>query len=148
MPAPLGWYWWDTAIDPAIPLAPLPEWLVEAIRPRVEAVAASAPDYLMPGLSRYGRAALDGAGKDIMSVAPGKQEVTLNNKSFWIGQLVAGWEIPRGLAKDAMIFAVSKMPNYDPQNPWLLADITKKIEDSISAGCRKPAVPTKERKNA
>ena len=145
LPAPTGGYWWDPHLSPeAVPLAPMPDWLIEATRPAPERIEARAPDYLMPGLSRYGRAALDGAGKDIMAAPAGQQEMTLNNKAYWIGQLVAAGEIPRGLANDALLFAASQMPNYDAKNCWHVTDLTKKIADAVAAGSQQPATPRKE----
>ena len=149
LPAPDGGYWWDPHLHlETVPLAPIQEWLTEATRPALERIEAKAPDYLLPGLSRYGRAALDGAGKDILSASVGQQEITLNNKTFWIGQLVAAGEIPHGLARDALIYAASQMPNYNAHCRWLLADITKKITDSLYAGVKRPAPARKEYKHA
>lgn len=147
LPAPVGGYWWDPHFDlDKVPLAPMPEWLIEATRPKVERIEVKAPDYVMPGLSRYGRGSLDGAGRDIINAPAGAQESTLNGRAFWIGQLVGGGEIPLALARDALIYAASKMPNYDPRRAWQLQDITKKITAGLDAGMKKPFTPEKERK--
>lgn len=151
LPAPVGGYTWDPHLSlDAVPLAPMPPWLVAATRPRpVEPIQAKAPDYLMPGLSRYGEAALDGAGRDIIAATAGAQESTLNGRAHWIGQLVAGGEIPRDLARDALVYAASMMTSHDPGRPWRLDDIAKKINAALDAGAKKPASPpVKERKHA
>ena len=140
LPAPVGGYWWDPFLSAdAVPLAPLPDWLNAATRPPAERIEAKAPDYLLPGLSRYGRAALDGAGKDIMAAPAGQQETTLNRKAYWIGQLVAAGEIPRAIAKEALIFAASRMPDHDAHCRWQIAALTKKISDAVDAGSSRPA---------
>jgi hypothetical protein len=150
LPAPAGGYWWDTHLAlGTLPLSPMPDWLADAVAlPIVAPIEAAPPAYEVPGLSRYGRGALDGAGKDIIAAPAGQQETTLNGRAYWIGQLVTSGEIPRDLAKDVLIYAASQMPNYTPNNRWLIADITKKIADSLDAGMKRPASPRKELRHA
>lgn len=149
LPTPVGGYRWDPRLSfETVPLAPMSEWLLRAVQPPVERIEAKTPDYLLPGLSRYGRGALDGAGRDIIAAPAGQQEATLNSKAFWIGQLVAGGEIPFDLARDALVYAGNQMASHTPGNPWLLSDITKKINVALAAGKNRPATAPKERHHA
>lgn len=147
LPAPTGGYSWDPHLHPdKVPLAPMPQWLIDATRPKpVAQQQVAKPVYEVPGLSVYGRAALDGAGRDIIAAPAGAQETTLVGRCYWIGRLVGGGEIPHDLARDAMRYAASKMPAYDAHRPWHPDDLAKKVTDAIDAGAKKPAAPRKER---
>lgn len=145
LPAPCGGYAWDPHVNlDTTPLAPMPAWLIEATRPKPERIEAKAPDYLMPGLSRYGRAALDGAGRDIITAPAGAQESTLNGRAYWIGQLVGGGEIPHRFARDVLLYAAAQMANYDRHRPWRAKEIESKVSEAIATGMKRPAAPSGE----
>ncbi|MCW0206022.1 MAG: bifunctional DNA primase/polymerase [Achromobacter sp.] len=150
LPAAGGRYRWDPHLSlDAVPLAPMPEWLVKAVQPApVERIVTPAPVMTLPGLSRYGRAALDGAGHDIIAAPAGQQETTLNGKGYWIGQLVAGGEIPFELARDALIYAAAQMPNHVAGNPWQHEDLTRKVNAALAAGMNRPVTAPKESTHA
>lgn len=150
LPAPVGGYAWDAHLHPdLVPLARMPEWLIEATRPKpVERPQMAKPAYEQPGLSAYGRASLDGAGRDIIAAPAGAQETTLVGRCYWVGRLVGGGEIPHDLARDALAYAAARMPAYDPHRPWNPDDLAKKVIDAINAGAKKPAAPKKERAHA
>jgi hypothetical protein len=64
--------------------------------------------------------------------------LSLNDETYGIGQLVAGQELPRGIALTELYRAASQMPSYDPRNPWRPAQLKSIIERGFAHGLRKP----------
>jgi hypothetical protein len=67
-------------------------------RPKMSLTALTALTALTP----YGAAALAGAFQTVEGTAEGGRNATLNTEAFRIGQLVAGGEIPRELARERL----------------------------------------------
>lgn len=99
-------YQWALGLSPDdVSFAPLPEAVVEALRaPRPKSVPAPAapPADDGRGASRYGARALAGECAAVASAMEGTRNDTLNRAAFAIGQLVAGGEIPEGLAVQSL----------------------------------------------
>jgi putative DNA primase/helicase len=127
---------WDPhlALD-AVPIAPMPAWMVvkepEAEKPR-ERSNRSAP------ISSYGEAALNSAMRAIIDAAAGSQRDTLNRECYSIGQLVAGLEIPADIAVEDLLWAATRMQSHDPRRPWKSGQAAKMAKEALIDGQRSP----------
>lgn len=82
------------------PIAPLPEWLAELMRPVVHAPAA--PAKFAETTSPWGYKALHACLELIADAVPGTVNDTINHESFRIAQAVAGGEIVSEEAYEAI----------------------------------------------
>jgi hypothetical protein len=123
--------------DPNIPLPEAPAWAEIAIRRASNLEGAAEPSEYRCS-SPYGQAILASACEAITEAPGGKQEVTLNDRSYQIGRYVGGGLIEQEGATNELILAGLKMVDYDPKDEWTEKQIDKKVKDAIEAGMLKP----------
>jgi hypothetical protein len=129
---------WDPHLSlDAVPIAEMPQWLVDATAPPPAVKEAARPKYAGK-LSRYGEVALDDAIKRILGAGAGIQEQTFNRECFSIGQLAGGGVIPAGLAMDGLLWATRRVSSLDARRPWRAADLERKARASFTDGLRDP----------
>jgi len=107
--------------------AAAPAWLIDLVKVVEAAPAAPMKTRVAERgrASRYGEAALTGACGDVRSCPPGQQNETLYAKACSVGALVAGGEIDRGYALDALIDAGLGMATS--KGPWTRAQIESAV---------------------
>jgi hypothetical protein len=130
--------WWPAIGLPVPcegPLAVWPDWLAPPL-PQRRTTDCSVP--ACNGLSRYAEAALDNACRAIIGAPAGCQETTLVSESFSIGTLAGAGGIPAYFARDALRWAASRMPSYDPQRPWRSDELINKVDRAFDAGTSRP----------
>jgi hypothetical protein len=136
VPSPGSGYHWDPHWNlDTTPLAPVPA----ALLPREP--TRSATNRLVrqtTGLSPYAEAALGGACRHIIEAPAGEQEKTLNSEAFAIGTLAGAGAIPSDFARQALIWAARKIPDYDNRHPWRAVEIEHKVDRAFENGMRHP----------
>jgi len=137
-PSPGSGYEWDPHLGIDTPMLEVPEALLPK---ETSSHKPGTPPEAVPGLSAYGQAALDGAGRDILAAPHGEQEATLNGRCYWIGQLSAWGEIPRTFALDVLRYAARQLVCYDPSRPWSTLELERKVNTAFAAGMRHPRGP-------
>jgi putative DNA primase/helicase len=131
---------WDPLLGLDMPFAPMPDWLVIA-EPEPQATAHASRLSRPQQLTRYAEAALDGAVKAIVNAPAGRQRDRLNSEVYSIARLVAGGEMPAGLAIEALLWAALQMPSLDPRWPWRPADLDKMVRRAFADGLARPRQP-------
>lgn len=137
-----------------LPIADMPEWLVEAcLPPKREPKPPLPPNPARKtdtvGGSVYGIKALEAECDAIRGASFGSQEQTLNNAAFSLAQLIAGGELDREHVVRKLREAASSMPDQSGREPWTWESIDKKIEHGIADGARRPRTapePARERR--
>lgn len=114
-----------------MPLAAAPDWLLALTAPAPPAPAPQRPPRakIAGRATRYGEAALTGACRDIEQARPGTQSQTLWDKSIHVGALVAGEEIERGYAEDALVDAGLRMQAGG--KPWTRAQVESHVRRAL-----------------
>lgn len=118
-----------------IPLAPLPVWIVDTLRPPQKKHRSSASNAPPPG-SRYVEAAVERECAAVASAVAGRRNATLNASAFSLGQLVGSGALDRRRAEDALLAAALRceLPEYEA---------IKTIANGLDAGEQEPrSVPT------
>lgn len=120
--------------------ADMPAWLLDLIDPPQAPRPAPAPVRRAEdgNGTRYGMAALDDECQAIMSAPFGQQESTLNAAALKIGALIAGGELARGYAMEALISAARGMPSQAGRPAWGSEEIRRKVERGIEDGMARP----------
>lgn len=103
-PSGAAYTWADGMSPDDLPLAPAPQWLVDALRPKAAPPAPDSPTTTTPAreastTTRYGQAALDREAVAVAEASVGARNHRLNTAAFSIGQLVAGGEVARADAE-------------------------------------------------
>ncbi len=136
LPSPGSGYWFDPHYPfGSIALAPIPTALLPREPKRLESAQPVKP---VTGLSPYASAALDSACRRIVAATNGEQEATLNGEAFAIGTLAGAGAMPEAFARRTLIWATTKVPNYNPRRPWRPAELVQKIERAFDAGRAHP----------
>lgn len=120
-----------------IPLADAPQWLLDVIihKQQAQTQVDFVPRERREGDGfRYGHKALDEECQEIMTAQPGGQDNQIVSSAYKIGQLVAGGEIPRDEAEDALINAAMAIPGQSKDH----ATIVDKVRRAMGAGNEKP----------
>lgn len=118
-------------------IAEAPVWLLEAVVHKAQAQVS--PDFI-PRERRegdgfnYGNRALDDECQRIMSAVPGTQDNTIMSAAYKIGQLIAGGEIPRQDAEDALVNAAMAIPGQSKT----LKMIEEKVLRALKSAEAKP----------
>src|SRR5262249_10742005 len=123
IPSGDGSYRWLT--DPNTPKPPAPAWTEVALQQPADFVP-SAEARSFQGSSPFGDAILAGACETIANTPGGSQAITLNRRSYVVGQYVGGGLIERDVAIEALIAAGMCMVNVDHKNPWIAKQVDKK----------------------
>lgn len=90
-------------------------------------------DALVEGLRKYGLTALDGELRKIGDAPHGRRNITINERSFVIGQLVGAGALTEATARAAIREIVDRMPNNeDPAGAY------QTIDNGLSAGMANP----------
>jgi hypothetical protein len=136
LPSPDSGYEWDGHCGIETPLATVPPELL----PRNPAPTVAAPRPVKPaaGLSPYAEAALDSACRRIIGAPNGQQHDTLRDECISIGALAGGGAIPSAFARDALLWAASRMPSHDPRRPWRQREIERQVDESFDYGLARP----------
>jgi hypothetical protein len=127
-------YWWDPVYGPDTPLAAIPSELL----PREPERIVREPVEPADGLSPYARAALNGACRAIVAAPNGEQEATLNSESFAIGTLAGAGGIPETFALKTLLWAASRIHDYDTRHPWRAKDLEDKVKRAFADGLSHP----------
>ena len=90
------------------------------------------------GCSPFGDAILAGACATITYTPGGQQAITLNRRSFVVGQYVGGGLIERDTAIEALTAAGLRMVNTDPKKLWTAKEVRKKVSNAVRDGMKKP----------
>ena len=137
-------YDWDSHLnfDTITPLSIPP-----ALLPRALERQAHEPVQSVDGLSPYARKALDSACRNIINAPNGEQEATLNSECFAIGTLAGARAIPEGFALKTLLWATSRIPDYDPRRPWRSGELENKVRRAFADGLESELVsPRVERR--
>jgi Bifunctional DNA primase/polymerase, N-terminal len=134
VPSAGGGYSWDQICGADTPLAAVPSGLL----PREPERTAREPVEAVDGLSPYARAALDSACRNIVVAANGEQEATLNGECFAIGSLAGSGAIPESFALRTLLWAASRIRDYDARRRWRPAELEDKVERAFADGLSRP----------
>jgi hypothetical protein len=118
-------------------MPPAPTWTEVALR-RISNLESSAEAREFQGLSEYGNALLNSACEAIKTAPDGKQERTLNDRSFQIGRFVGGGLLERNATISELIKAALQMVDYDPSWEWTEEKIREKVEYAVDDGVLEP----------
>lgn len=137
LPSPGSGYRWSTFHFGNCRPLPVPAALLPKIR-----VAARNDRPIRPtpriGLSPYGEAVLDRAGRAIIAAPAGEQEVTLNGECFAIGTLVGAGLLPEGFSKKVLLWAARQVRDHDPRRPWHQGLLETKVVRAFTDGVHHP----------
>jgi hypothetical protein len=132
---------WDPDLGLDTPVPPMPAWMMISKPPPAD----DAPVQYRPArpqrLSRYADAALENAVKAIKYAPDGQQRETLNREVYSIARLVAGNEIPAGLALEALLWAARQMRSHDSRRPWRPNELDKIVRTAFADGLARPRQP-------
>ena len=132
---------WDAHLGKDTPIPEMPAWMMIANPPPAD----DAPVQYRPArpqrLSRYAEAALDNAVKAIIDAPDGQQRETLNREVYSIARLVAGDEIPVGLALEALHWVARRIRSYDSRRPWRPNELDKIVRTAFADGLARPRQP-------
>lgn len=121
------------------PLQPMPQALVaRTIKRDQKPVEKPKRASGVSRCSMYASKALQSECEAIRGAADGEQEATLNAAALKIGSLVAGGEVDRSFAFDALLSAAMKMIDFDPSRAWTASQLRSKIERGLDHGARNP----------
>ena len=123
--------------DPDTPLPPAPQWAEVTLR-RTSNFEFVAEARTFQGTSLYGNALLASAGEAIKSAPDGKQEETLNDRSFQIGRFVGGGLLERDATIVDLIKAGLQMVDYDLGWEWSEKEIEGKVTRAVDKGKLRP----------
>ena len=123
--------------DPDTPLPPAPQWAEVTLR-RTSNLEFVAEARTFQGTSLYGNALLTSACEAIKSAPDGKQEETLNDRSFQMGRFVGGGLLERDATIVDLIKAGLQMVDYDPGWEWSEKEIEDKVTRAVDKGKLKP----------
>jgi hypothetical protein len=128
-------YRWLSDID--TPLPPVPTWADAALRQNsnFESMVNGQP---YQGPSLYGNIMLESACDAIATTPGGKQEVTLNDRSYQIGRYVGGGLLERDPTIGELIKAGLQMVDCDPSWEWTEKEIRDKVTRAVDKGMLKP----------
>lgn len=127
-------------IDPA----PMPDWLQELCRPRPVAPEVppehrrqAPPVNAFHGATSYGRALLRGMAQEVAEARSGQRNETLNYAAYRVGRFVAGGEIDRERAAEALLdaAAVCGLPPDEAH---------RTLQGGLNAGWVKPLTAPKD----
>ena len=135
IPSGDGSYRWLT--DPDTPKPPAPAWTEVALQQPVDFVP-SAEARSFQGCSPFGDAILAGACETIANCPGGLQAITLNRRSYVVGQYVGGGLIERDAAIEALTAAGLRMVNAVPKKPWTGKGVRKKVSSALRDGMKEP----------
>ncbi len=120
-----------------VEIAEAPQWLLDAVihKQQSQVQPEFVPREIREGDGfRYGHKALDAECQAIMTATTGERNNQIVSSSFKIGQLVAGSEIPRQDAEDALVNAAMAIPGQSKP----LAYIVDTVARALDAGAQKP----------
>jgi putative DNA primase/helicase len=127
-------YRWDPHYGLNAPLAAIPPALLPREPERLAHKLVKAVD----GLSPYARAALDSACRNIVNAGNGEQEETINGECFAVGSLAGGGAIPEGFALGTLLWATSRIRDYDTRRPWRTTELNDKVKRAFADGLSRP----------
>ena len=140
IPSGDGSYRWLTSPDTSIP--PAPQWTEVALRTESYTDSDLVPPVKQrpyQGKSIYGDMQLSGAIEAIESAANGRQELILNGRSYVVGHYVGGGLLEFGPTVEALVAAGMRMPNFDKDEPWTLAEVREKVTRGVRHGMKHPS---------
>lgn len=118
-----------------LPFAAAPRWLLEAAMP-AEAEKLAVPikprEPMAGRASRFGEATLNTNCRIIAGTPPGGQQQALYGRAAQIGAFVAGGEIERGYARDALIDAGLRM--VSGKRPWTRDEVASHVDRGLKFG--------------
>jgi AAA domain len=118
-------------------LSPAPQWTEVTQRENTD-FECLAEARAFQGCSPYGNAILASACEAITTAPNGKQETTLNNRSYQVGRYVGGGLIERDMALGSLMAAALGMPDYDEDEKWAEKDIHFKVTRAVQNGMKQP----------
>jgi hypothetical protein len=83
---------------------------------------------------RYVEAMMERACREIAEARDGQQNATLNATAYNVGRTAARRDLAAGPLIFALVEAGMRMRNYRPQEPWLRADVERKVQCGFDAG--------------
>ncbi len=123
-------------------IAMLPDWVARLAnrRERQEGIQSATPERVTAGMRQargrtYGEVALAGECARVTAAAKGVQNDTLNRAAYRLGRLVAGGELDRDLAEQALMVAAEQCGHVaadGERQAW------RTIQSGIAAGMRRP----------
>jgi bifunctional DNA primase/polymerase-like protein len=117
-----------------VPVAPLPNWISDALMPAVHTMStgSSAPEH--PG-SSYLRAIIDGEAEHIRTARPGSRNHALNVAAFVLGRLVGGGELTEQVARNVLSAAASR---HIGVHGFTKRELDRTLASGLAAGIRRP----------
>jgi hypothetical protein len=123
-----------------MPLAELPAWIVEAVKPPPpQPIVPRQPVQKGDGqAAAYGAAALERAARAIEQAPPGTQHDTLRDESYSIGGLIPDGYVVESEARAHLIAAGLRMACGDARRPWTRQTVERTVAESLKAGAGRP----------
>jgi hypothetical protein len=133
-------YAWDEDARPSrLPAAPCPQWILDALAPKISeraAVQQPAPENSDPDtLGKYAAKALDGEFERVSRAGSGTRNHTLNAAAFALGQLVGAGLLSEAQVTRTLQTAASNCGLTGEDGPQVV-DAT--IASGLKAGMAKP----------
>lgn len=113
-------------------LASAPDWLIDLMK------SPQRPDLAYPLVTGAvgSMASLSGLTTMIIAAPDGQQEAILNQAAYIAGRMIANGEVKYETAKQELLVAAERMPDYDSQRPWLKHQLIEKVERGLNDGMR------------
>lgn len=139
-PSGARYRWVDGCSPWECELARAPWWLLHLVAPPPAPVPTREVTRDRPPGSGggYGQGALDAARAEVAAAPPGKQNETLHRNAYGIGRLVAGGELARSEARQALIGAALRMAVGDARHPWTEKDVGDLVDRAFTRAERDP----------
>lgn len=130
-------YRWAPGLSPdEVPLAPLPAWVLDILRPKRRAPApANANHGPMRARSNYALRALDEEARNVASAPNGARNDTLNRSAFNLGTLIPNGYLDRSTVEGALMAAAHQNGMIEDDG---LSAATATLNNGIAAGMLNP----------
>jgi hypothetical protein len=115
------------------PVADLPEWIIEALKPT--ATGDAAPASVQRHQDHYLSAILKGEAERVRTAAPGSRNNALNVAAFILGQLVGGGEISESAARAILWQVVRTHLGIDS---FYIDEAERTITSGLTSGALRP----------
>jgi hypothetical protein len=135
-----GRYQWTTR---RARIAELPAWIAELANRRDhtrEGMQGGTPEHVRAGMRQtqgreYGEVALQGEAARVATATIGTRNHTLNTAAFRLGRLIAGGELDRADAEQALLAAAEQCGHVTDDGE---SQAWRTIQSGIAAGMRRP----------
>jgi Bifunctional DNA primase/polymerase, N-terminal/AAA domain len=131
-------YEWLTTFDQASP-APMPEWLIEALRERKSDKGKPSPERRSG--TRYGTKALQAECSILAGLKEGERNASLNLSACKMGNLIAGGQLDRAEASEGLVQGCADNGLLFDERSGGRAAVLRTIESGFREGFKTPRYP-------